>query len=97
MRGVCNAQIAYEISKSYDFKQDFGISAKISRFQTRFQGFSGISMRFQDFKWDFKILSVILGFQNYWVVDTAKFVSVAGKPRPSINWGCGLRIPANGR
>ena len=59
--GFATPKIAYEISKSYDFKQDFGISTKISGFQMRFQDFSGISMRFQDFKWDFRISSVISG------------------------------------
>ena len=61
--GIATPKKAYEISKSYDFKLDFGISSKISRFQMRYQDFSEISMRFQDFKWDFRISIVISGFQ----------------------------------
>ena len=34
---------------------------KISRFQIGFLDFSGISVRFQDFKWDFWISSGISG------------------------------------
>ena len=56
--GLITEKIPYEISKSWDFAKDFRISAKISRFQSRFQDFTKISrfhLRFQDFTEDFKI------------------------------------------
>ena len=38
-RGPTLPQKAYEISKSLDFTEDFGISLKISRFHLRFPDF----------------------------------------------------------
>ena len=38
-RGPTLPQKAYEISKSLDFMEDFGISLKISRFHLRFPDF----------------------------------------------------------
>ena len=39
-RGLTLPKKAYEISKSLDFMEDFGISTKISRFHLRFPDFS---------------------------------------------------------
>ena len=54
-RGLQCPKKAYEISKSYDFKQDFGTSAKISRFQQDFNEISRFQEGFQDFECDFRI------------------------------------------
>ena len=63
--GFAMPKKAYEISKSYDFKLDFGTSSKISRFQWDFNEISGFQVGFQDFDCDFWISNC--------VVDTAKF------------------------
>ena len=62
LKGLITEKIPYEISKSWDFAEDFRISGKISRFQEDFT-ISGKISRFQDrFRGDFKISSKISGF-----------------------------------
>ena len=66
--GLITRKIVYEISKSWDFAEDFRISGKISRFQDFMQDFRqdfkisckisrfhDFNARFQDFMQDFRI------------------------------------------
>ena len=41
-----------------------GFLRRFQRFQMRFQDFSGISTRFQDFKWDFRISNWVVAVQT---------------------------------
>ena len=52
LEGLITEKIPYEISKSWDFAEDFRISGKISRFQD-FIEISRFHVRFQDFQKDY--------------------------------------------